>query len=82
MAKPPKADAPLRTLLSLEQFAALESWVEAMMRYSHKKPGGPHAPLVTDIYQKRMRAMELLTGAKPPTTEAVAPPEDDFDDIA
>lgn len=74
MSKPPAA--PLRTLLSLEQFAALESWVEAMMRYSHKRPGGPHAPLVTDIYQKRMRAMQLLTGAAP-TTEPVAEVPDD-----
>lgn len=80
-----KGDALPKTLLSLEQFAAVEAWFEAMAKLAGltAKTGQPHAPLITDVYQKRARAMLLLTGAKPPASKTVAPAaEDDFDDIA
>lgn len=72
-----------KALLSLEQFAAVEAWFEAMARLAGLtvKTGQPHAPLVTEVYQKRARAMLLLTGAKAPTSKTGAA-EDDYADIA
>jgi len=66
-----KPSAP-KTLISLEQFSALEAWVEAASKLAGLqvgKPGVSHAVVITEVYKKRMRAMQALTGAKPPTTE-------------
>lgn len=69
-------------IMSLEQFAALEGWVEAAAKLAGLnvgKPGVNHATVITDVYRKRMRAMQLLTGAKPPQ---VQPEPDDGSDLA
>lgn len=65
-----KPSAP-RNLISLEQFSALEAWVEAASKLAGLqvgKPGVSHAAVITEVYKKRMRAMQMLTGAKPPAT--------------
>lgn len=74
MARAPKAApaAPGRTLLSLEQFASIEAWMEAYLRYALRPPGENQAPLLTDVYRKRQRAMHLLTGQMPPTDDEEA----------
>ena len=72
-----------KPIMSLEQFAALEAWLEAAAQLAGLKmcnPRANHATVVTDMYQKRMRAMSLLTGAKPPPN--YVPPEDDASDLA
>ncbi|CAB4198800.1 hypothetical protein UFOVP1324_27 [uncultured Caudovirales phage] len=53
-------------VMSLEQFASIESWMEAFLKLAVRKPGDNYADLITAVYRSRMRAMLLLTGAKPP----------------
>jgi hypothetical protein len=53
-------------VLSLEQFASIEAWMEAFLKLSLRTPGDNYADLITAVYRSRMRAMLLLTGAKPP----------------
>lgn len=66
-------------IMSLEQFAALEGWMEAASKLAGLKVGKPgvdHATVITDVYQKRMRAVQVLTGAKPPTVRELSPCDD------
>lgn len=77
MARTPKSETPNTAPLTLQQFAALEAWVEAAAKLAGLnvgKPGVQHAPVITEVYKARQRAMQLLTGAKP-----TAEPEDDSD---
>lgn len=71
MARAPKAPppAPGGVRITLEQFASIEAWMEAYLRYALKPQHENHAPLLTDVYRKRQRAMFLLTGAMPPTDD-------------
>lgn len=71
MARAPKAPPPPPggTRITLEQFAAIEGWMEAYLRYALKPQHENHAPLITDVYRKRQRAMFLLTGAMPPADD-------------
>lgn len=69
-----------KPIMDLEQFAALEGWLEAAAKLAGLqvgKPGVSHAPVITEVYRARMRAMTLLTGVKPPKVEP-----DDGSDLA
>ena len=65
----------MKYVLSLEQFASIESWMEAFLKLAVRTPGANYSDLVTDVYRKRMRAMFLLTGAKPPLADKEAEEE-------
>lgn len=66
------ATSTQRVQLSLEQFAAVEAWVEALFRYALKHQSDNHAPLLTDVYRHRQRAVMLLTGSAPPVDDEEA----------
>lgn len=59
----------MKDVLSLEQFAAIEAWMEAFLKFSSRLPGDNYADLITAVYRNRQRAMVLLTGAKFPAID-------------